>query len=51
LSQLDYVLIKEVYPQVIEIKAGMDTVVGVLKDNTENNYLKASNITPIIKPR
>jgi hypothetical protein len=29
----------------------MDTVVGVVKENAENNSLKASNIIPIIKPR
>jgi hypothetical protein len=40
-----------VHPQVSEIKDGMDTVIGVVKDTAENNSLKASNITPIIKPR
>jgi hypothetical protein len=30
----------EVHPQVSEIKAGMDSVVGVVKDNAENNSQK-----------
>jgi len=45
LSKLEHELIKEVHPQVSEIKAGMGTVVGVVKDDAENNSLKASNIT------
>lgn len=35
LSKLEHDLIKEVHPQVSEIKAGMDTVVGVVKENAE----------------
>jgi hypothetical protein len=35
LSKLEHDLIKEVHPQVGEIKARMDTVVGVVKENTE----------------
>jgi hypothetical protein len=35
LSKLEHDLIKEVHPQVSEIKAGMDTVVSVVKDNAE----------------
>lgn len=35
LSKLEHELIKEVHPQVCEIKAGMDTVVGVVKEKTE----------------
>jgi hypothetical protein len=35
LSKLEHDLIKEVHPQVGEIKAGMDTVVDVVKENTE----------------
>ena len=35
LSKLEHDLIKEVHPQVSEIRAGMDTVVGVVKENTE----------------
>jgi hypothetical protein len=51
LSKLEHGLIKEVHPQVSEIKAGMDTVVGVVKDNAENNSLKASSTAPTIKRR
>ena len=35
LSKLEHDLIKEVHPQVSEIKAGMDTMVGVVKENAE----------------
>ena len=48
LSKLEHDLIKEVHPQVGEIKAGMDTVVGVVKENAENDSLKTSSITQIM---
>jgi hypothetical protein len=51
LSKLEHDLIKEVHPQVSEIKAGMDTVVSVVKDNAENNSLIASSTAPIIYPK
>ena len=35
LSKVEHDLIKEVHPQVSEIKAGMDVMVGVVKENTE----------------
>jgi hypothetical protein len=35
LSKVEHDLIKDVHPQVGEIKAGMDTVVGVVKENAE----------------
>jgi hypothetical protein len=35
LSKLGHDLIEEVHLQVREIKVGMDTVVGVVKENTE----------------
>jgi hypothetical protein len=35
LSKLEHDLIMDVHPQVSEIKAGMDTVVGVVKENAE----------------
>jgi len=38
LSNLEHDLIKDVHPQVGEIKEGMDTVVAVLKENAEDNF-------------
>jgi hypothetical protein len=40
LSKIEHDLIKEVHPQVGEIKAGMDTVVGVVMENTESMHSK-----------
>ena len=37
LSRIEHDLIKEVHPQVSEIKEGMDTIVAVVKDTQENN--------------
>jgi hypothetical protein len=37
LSKIEHDLIKEVHPQVGEIKEGMDAVVAAVKENTENN--------------
>ena len=37
LSRLEHDLIKEVHPQVGEIKEGMDAMVAAVKENTENN--------------
>jgi hypothetical protein len=39
-----------VHPQVSESKAGTDTVFGVVKENAENNPLKAISIDSKIKP-
>lgn len=39
LARLEHDLVKEVHPQVGEIKAGMDTMVAVVKENVENNSL------------
>ena len=36
-SKLEHALIKEVHPQVGEIKEGMDAMVAAVKENTENN--------------
>jgi hypothetical protein len=38
LSKLEHDLIKEVHPQVGEIKEGMDTMVAAVKENAENNF-------------
>jgi hypothetical protein len=43
LSKLEHKLIKEVHPQVGEIKEGMDTMVTVVKENAENNALVAKD--------
>ena len=48
LSKLEHDLIKEVHPQDSEIKGGIDTVVGVVKDIAESYSLKASSATPLI---
>jgi hypothetical protein len=37
LSKIEHDLIKEVHPQVGEIKEGMDAVVAAVKENTESN--------------
>jgi hypothetical protein len=37
LSKVEHDLIKEVHPQVGEIKESMNTVVAAVKENTENN--------------
>jgi hypothetical protein len=37
LSKIEHDLIKEVHPQVGEIKDGMDAVVAAVKENTESN--------------
>ncbi|MCX6899374.1 MAG: hypothetical protein NT105_11810 [Verrucomicrobia bacterium] len=37
LSKLEHDLIKEVHPQVGEIKEGMDTMVAAAKETAENN--------------
>ena len=36
LSQIEHDLIKEVYPQVNEIKEGMDAMIAVVTDNLEH---------------
>jgi hypothetical protein len=38
LSKAEHDLIKEVHPQVGEIKEGMDTMVAAVKENAENNF-------------
>jgi len=37
LSRIEHDLIKEVHPQVGEIKEGMDEVIAAVKENTEQN--------------
>ena len=37
LSKLEHDLIKEVHPQVSEIKEGMEEMIAVVKENAENN--------------
>jgi hypothetical protein len=37
LSRVEHDLIKEVHPQVGEIKEGMEAMMAVVKDNLENN--------------
>ena len=44
-SKIEHDLIKEVHPQVGEIKDSMDAVVAAVKENTE------SNGTPAAKPK
>jgi hypothetical protein len=43
LSKLEHDLIKEVHPQVGEIKDGMDAVVAAVKENTESNAPASKN--------
>ena len=37
LSQIEHDLIKEVHPQVSEIKEGMEEMIAVVKENSENS--------------
>ena len=37
LSKIEHDLIKEVHPQVHEIKEGMEEMIAVVKENSENN--------------
>ena len=37
LSKIEHDLIKEVHPQVTEIKEGMNEMIAVVKENAENN--------------
>ena len=37
LSKIEHDLIKEVHPQVSEIKEGMDEMIAVVKENSENH--------------
>ena len=43
LSKLEHDLIKEVHPQVGEIKDGMDAMVAAAKENTESNSPASKN--------
>ena len=42
LSRIEHDLIKEVHPQVNEIKEGMEEMIAVVKENAENNPPPAS---------
>jgi len=37
LSRIEHDLIKEVHPQVSEIREGMEAMIAVVKENSENN--------------
>ena len=41
LSKIEHDLIKEVHPQVGEIKEGMDEMIAAVKENTESNIASA----------
>ena len=43
LSKVEHDLIKEVHPQVGEIKDGMDAMVAAVKENAENNSPASKN--------
>jgi len=47
LSKVEHDLIKEVHPQVGEIKDGMDAVVAAVKENTEQNSTIAREKTSL----
>ena len=44
LSQVEHDLIKEVHPQVGEIKEGMNEVIAAVKENTANQAIAAKEI-------
>jgi hypothetical protein len=43
LSRVEHDLIKEVHPQVGEIKEGMDAMVAAVKENAESNASESKN--------
>lgn len=43
LSRIEHDLIKEVHPQVNEIREGMEEIIAVVKENSENHPAPASN--------
>ena len=45
LSRIEHDLIKEVHPQVNEIKEGMEEMIAVVKENSENRPATASKAT------
>jgi len=47
LSKIEHDLIKEVHPQVGEIKEGMEEMIAAVKENTESNIASApANVRP-----
>ena len=46
LSKVEHDLIKEVHPQVGEIKEGMEEMIAVVKENTENNSSASKKKAP-----
>ena len=46
LSKIEHDLIKEVHPQVNEIKEGMVEMIAVVKENSENNFPAAKKKGP-----
>jgi hypothetical protein len=42
LSKIEHDLIKEVHPQVSEIKEGMEEMIAAVKENTESNHSPGS---------
>src|ERR1700690_4232381 len=52
LSRIEHDLIKEVHPQVGEIKEGMDEIIAAVKENTEsNNHPVADGKQEAARPR
>ncbi len=47
LSRIEHDLIKEVHPQVGEIKEGMEEMIAAVKENSDNHPLSASKIMGI----
>jgi methyl-accepting chemotaxis protein len=45
LSRIEHDLIKEVHPQVNEIKEGMEEMIAVVRENSENHSTAASQAT------
>jgi hypothetical protein len=45
LSRVEHDLIKEVHPQVNEIKEGMEEMIAVVRENSENRPVTASKAT------
>ena len=52
LSKLEHELIKEVHPQVNEIKEGMEEMIAAVKENSENNppAHKKKGVSPVSNP-
>jgi methyl-accepting chemotaxis protein len=50
-SKIEHDLIKEVHPQVGEIKESMDEMIAAVKENTESNDAATAAVAESVKPK